>query len=606
MTSVLKKNLDAVKTNHTEIKINEDLVDKYKGNDNIEELISYKGYNICSGVDRNKAIEVWCEQFKDLKHNEVVFSFGTGSLDYYEKLKVLYPDIKVIIYEPAEEIFYNSLACKDYTNFLTKADVCICVGENAYRTFEYSCDSIIGFESINRPFFAQIPNYSKIFEEEYDSYIDMIRRTLKSNIMSRNTAIDFEEDFLDNFLDNLTRISDEATVNELIEQLTDSGINDYPAIILSAGPSLDKNINKIKDIKGRALIIAVDAAVNTAIANNIRPDIIVSDDAHIKVNSSDNSENNLVRREVPLVIRMQGSLSIRDASKGRKFFTSFSYNYIGEVLKEFGKKMPTVYTGGSVANSAFSIAKMLGCKAIILMGQDLGFPGNKQHASDAFENEEDVSEEDERYFYVDSVDGGKVLTSHQMDVYREFFETMIKRDPDYEVIDATEGGALIHGTKLMTIDKAIDKYCPEERLDFEKLINEAPYMVEGEEREKFRSVINKTFEDIDSNIEYLEGAKRDYYKLRDINEKRRYNSKEFKRLVNKVGEHNNYIENNKDFALYKECCNEKHYEFVDALRNVYDDTYEEIKNLVEQSLIMLDEYIKAGKILKEKWYNINR
>ncbi len=77
-------------------------------------------------------------------------------------------------------------------------------------------------------------------------------------------------------------------------------------------------------------------------------------------------------------------------------------------------------------------------------------------------------------------------------------------------------------------------------------------------------------------------------------------------LINKVGEHNDYIDDDKDFVLYKKCCNEKHYESVDALRTVHDNAHDEIKNLVNQSLNMLDEYIRAGKLLKEKWNSIKK
>ena len=117
-------------------------------------------------------------------------------------------------------------------------------------------------------------------------------------------------------------------------------------------------------------------------------------------------------------------------------------------------------------------------------------------------------------------------------------------------------------------------------------------------------ISNKTYEDIDDNIEYLKKAKRDYYKLRDINEKRKYNSKEFKRLVKKVGDHNKYLDENKDISLFKFYCAEKHYECVEALKKVYDDDYDNIKNIVDQGLIMIDVYIEAGKKLKGRWDNL--
>lgn len=601
MNKYLQKNLEAIRMNHPEIKINDELVAEYEIKTKVEQINAYNGYNLCSTIDKNQSIEVWCEQFQELKHNEVIFAFGIGNLDYYVRLRELYPTQKMIIYEPLEDIFYNNIAVKDYMDFLLQDGVYICTGEFMNAKFDTLCEETLGYDSINKPYFVQIPNYNKIIESEYDIYIDVIANKLKGAQLSNNTFISFEEDFIDNYLDNLKVLPREATMEELIRCFCESAVDNYPAIILAAGPSLDKNICKLRDIKGRALVIAVDAAVNTATTNGIRPDLIVTEDPHAEPKSLKDS----MGREIPLAIRIQGSSAIRDASIARKFFLSIIDHYLWGILKGFNKTIPVVETGGSVANTAFSIAKMLGFNTIILMGQDLGFPNNKQHAIDAFGEEEEMSDEDEHNFYVEGVDGKKVLTSIQMDLYRGWFEDAIRKDSSCNVIDATEGGALIHGTKVMTIEEAIDEYCPQDRIDFEKLINSADYLTIGEDRDRLEQTINKTFEDVDNNIAHLETIKRDYYKLREVNEKRKYNSSEFKKLIKKIGEHNNYIENNRDFALYQRCCAKRSVELTEALKDVYDDEYENIKNLVTQGLGMLDDYIRAGKMLKEKWNKIN-
>lgn len=597
MIDYISKNLDVIKKYHPEIIINQDIVDSNKKKDHIEILDSYNGYSLKSQVDQNLAISVWCEQFDELKHNEVAFVFGIGSLDYYVQLLDKNKELSVVIYEPCEEILYNCISCDDYSKLLEEDNLFFCIGENIYDSFINVLDNLMGYSSIQKPYFALIPNYNKIFEEEYDKFKKEVKDQIIDSLMSRNTAVIFEEERLNHYLDHLTKITDESSVTELIAKIKEIDIRNYPAIILSAGPSLDNNINKIKDIKGRAFVVAVDAAVNTASKNNIRPDIIVSTDSFMY----EDTLRDEMGRELPLIIHMYGSIPIRELNKGRHFYiTDFDY-YLEKVLEQCGKRMTLLETGGSVANDAFSLCRLLGFSTIILMGQDLGFPGNKQHAIDAFDDEEDASEDDDFRYYVKSIDGGEVLTSIQMDNYRKWFEKKIQLHPDINVVDATEGGALIEGTEILTIDEAIEKYCPNERIDFEGLINDADYLLNDDNRDKIKGIINKTFDDIDYNIDYFNKVKRDYYKLRDINEKRKYKSAEFKQIIEKVGEHNKYIEDNKDFILYKKCCTQKYFECVDALKIVYDNEYDEIKNLVKQSLIMLDEYIKAGKKLKKKW-----
>ena len=55
---------------------------------------------------------------------------------------------------------------------------------------------------------------------------------------------------------------------------------EYPAFIVSAGPSLDKNIDELKNIKGRGVIMAVDTAIKPLLKKGIVPDIVASVDPH--------------------------------------------------------------------------------------------------------------------------------------------------------------------------------------------------------------------------------------------------------------------------------------------------------------------------------------
>lgn len=598
--SFFDKNLQVIKEKRADIIVNKNLA-KELINKTYDEIDSYNGYMLKSRVDQNKAIEVWCEQFKDLKYNSIVVVFGCGTLEYFVAFLNKYPNSRIVVYEPCEDIFYNSLACGDYTELLSEKDIIFCVGENKNSVFSNFLTNTIGYESVNKPHFAIIPNYHKMFRDEYETFKNKIIDSQRTNYMSRHTVSFYEDDMIDNYLDNLKKLPNEATVLELRDSFCkNQKVKDYPAIILSAGPSLDENIKDIKNVKGRAFIICVDAALNTAIKNGIQPDLVVTVDPIIDADSFRYEEG----RNIPLIVHMNGSISIRNANKGRKFYVTNNDNYLIDVLKECEKTMGALSTGGSVSNTAFSFVREVGFKTIILMGQDLGYPGNKLHAEDAFVDEEDADEEDDRYFYVDGIDGEEVLTSADMNEFRLWFEKMIELYPDISVIDATEGGALIRGSKIMTIHEAIDCYCPKERLDFETIIENADYLLTDDERGIISGIIDKTFDDIDYNIEYFKKAKRDYEKLRAVNEKRKYNTKEFKRLIEKVGEHNKYIEENKDFSLYKKYHTQRFYECLDALKEIYDDEYKDIKNAVQQGLKMLDAYIEAGNVLKEKWNKI--
>ena len=602
MASFLEKNLKIIEEKHEEIEINRDIVRKIENCDVVERIDSYNGYMLHSRVDQKQAIANWCDQFEELKYNTVVAVFGMGDFDYFVELSKRYPEVDVIVYEPYEYNFYNNLACDDYEKFLSGSHTFFCVGKNIHLILVSLLHEKMGYDSAKTPFFASIPNYVKMFAEEYEQYEQAVIDNFRSNEISRNTEIALEDSRIDNYLDNLKVVPEETSVIELVEALRAiPNIKDYPAIILSAGPSLDKNIDDIKDIKGRALLVCTDAALNTAIKHGVRPDIVVSVDPELTTEFFRSEEG----RDLPLLVHVMGTTAIRDVNKGRKFYVSDRDYYLAKVLSECNKCISPLSTGGSVANTAFSLAKQAGCVNIILMGQDLGFPGNKVHAQDTFLDEDDIDENDNSYFYTESIDGGQILTSTDMENYRKWFEQMVRIYPELNVIDATEGGALIKGTEIITITEAIDKYCPDERIDFEGIINTCEYLLNEEERIVINNIINKTFDDIDNSIEYLEKAKRDYAKLEKLNQKRKYNTKEFRSIIDKIGKHNKRFEEDKDFELYKRYCTEVYYRSLEALKKVHDEEYEDIKIVASQGQMMIDEYIKAAKKLKNKWREVN-
>jgi hypothetical protein len=52
-----------------------------------------------------------------------------------------------------------------------------------------------------------------------------------------------------------------------------------------------------------------------------------------------------------------------------------------------------------------------------------------------------------------------VLTDIAFYQFLKFFEVWIEKYPRAEYINATEGGALIEGTKIMTLQEVLDQYC---------------------------------------------------------------------------------------------------------------------------------------------------
>ena len=93
------------------------------------------------------------------------------------------------------------------------------------------------------------------------------------------------------------------------------------------------------------------------------------------------------------------------------------------------------------------------------MGQDLAFTGGQTHVS-GFAECEANEREDDSLTEVEGMDGTMLRTDIQMAYYKEWFERRIRMlQGEVEVINATEGGARIYGTREMTLADAIAQWC---------------------------------------------------------------------------------------------------------------------------------------------------
>jgi hypothetical protein len=110
----------------------------------------------------------------------------------------------------------------------------------------------------------------------------------------------------------------------------------------------------------------------------------------------------------------------------------------------------------SGAHLAFFIARALGADPIIFIGLDLSFPSDGSHHA---EGAADVwtPRPDEEYVHVADVFGGYVKTLPGFQSMIGLFEAEVAKT-DALCIDATEGGALIRGTKTMPLTEALTNY----------------------------------------------------------------------------------------------------------------------------------------------------
>lgn len=246
---------------------------------------------------------------------------------------------------------------------------------------------------------------------------------------------------------------------------------DIPAIICSAGPSLDKNIQLLKSSREGFFLIAVATALKPLLHNGIQPDVVISiDPDELTIRSfdflRDTGDTCLVyNASVPNTIpnyfptrKMTFDLDVQLA----KWFNNHS-----DAKGSLGKT-------SSVAHSALNFAKLLACSPIILIGQDLSFQNQRLHCTHSFYYEDCinlVSRLNPLYYLnrlkylnfgpnlTERVDlfGRQVTSTLAMDSYRQIFSSSLENSEN--VINATEGGVPIKGMKNLSLREALHCHC---------------------------------------------------------------------------------------------------------------------------------------------------
>lgn len=271
---------------------------------------------------------------------------------------------------------------------------------------------------------------------------------------------------IDNRIKNLPHIIENPGLRQFLERYRNA-YKGKPAIVIASGPSLDKNIHLLKKVKGKALLLACDGSLESLKKHNIVPDVVSSVE-RIMLTYEAFYKNKEIPGETVLVAPPVVRPEIFQRFK-TKTLSLFKDEYIAEVFNQMVYDKGKVWSGLCVAHQLCGLAQALGADPIILVGQDLAYsPDGVSHASEAPVKQK-IDLKDVEY-YVKDIHGNDIPTTF---IWKQFLEAYQYFIEAYEglCIDATEGGAYIQGTQVMTLDEAIKTYCTQEIPRFRDLVD---------------------------------------------------------------------------------------------------------------------------------------
>lgn len=408
-----------------------------------------------------------CVASADLPGCNIVIVLGFGMGYHVKVILKKYSANYIVVIEPDPAALKTAIENVDMTDALENRNVLFCAGDSAPEEIFSKVESIFGMINLPRlrivkhiPSMRANPEYFRNILASISSLVNMGEKnftTLKkfSYLWNRNILLNLNE----------------AVLNPGVAELFGK-FKDVPAIIVSAGPSLDGNVRDLKQAKGRCVIISVDTSLKTLLKERVIPDFVVSVDAQ---EGNFSHFAGVACREFSLVADTVVNPKILKCCKGGKFISSYGNPLMSWIEKFMGNK-GFLLAGGSVATSCFQLASNMGCAPIILVGQDLAFSNNITHTKGSAHYERTVLKAN-KFSGIENVQkktlthmGGirtrgnvenYVTTNSMMMSWKRWFELQIK-GRDILCVNATEGGAKIDGATQMKLTDAISEYCMKE------------------------------------------------------------------------------------------------------------------------------------------------
>lgn len=474
----------------------------------------------------------WIKTLGETQVNAPVFLVGCGNYLYIKKLvEETKKKIAIVIYEPSLAVFLKFLEYVDLEYWMEKHVIVFWpdgLKDMELEKLEKLLPGILNMEKAPFSKLVVLPNYEILFGEQTVRFVGIYRDILKKAIVSNNTRNEFSTVMVKNLLSNARYLCESYKTT----QLTDVIPRDIPGILVAAGPSLNKNIEELKKAKGKAFIVAVDTAIKPLIKAGVIPDMFFIVDATKPVELVQCEE----ARNIPLVTTLNAAYEVLDYHTGMKFFFNEGYFFAETIFDKSGKQMGSVASGGSVATSVFSLMYKLGLKRIILVGQDLAYTDNKSHADGSFEEKASVHDTS-GFIMVEGNYEEKVPTRTDFKLFLDWYNYYIKgcaeHTEGFRVINATEGGAKIENTEIMSLKDAIKQECLKE-INIQECLAKLEPMLDNDAKEwviNFLKTIPAEFKHLKSEAVKLKKA---YKKLDKVCDKNNIDRSEYLSILRKV------------------------------------------------------------------------
>lgn len=371
----------------------------------------------------------------------------------------------VIIYEPNVEWFNASLDCIDFTSFSPGRNIQFVVGASGmtmYQAMFSQMEHLFSqdYRLLPMPFASMYPpDAMQVVQQQWERI-----RINRTSMLRHMETLGYQ--CQTNMIKNIP-----AMARSLFPRSLQHSGKGKAAIVVAAGPSLDRTIDQLEDAQERAILFCCDTAWPVLCAKEIRPDVVLTKDPtelnrkHLQ--SVEESESVLLAYDpqvLPDVLSHWKGPLLCMPNRNHML-----HQYIRPIRLTQNDPLPL---STNVAIAGFNLAEHMGCEPIAFTGLDLCFAktaGSSHAQGSALLSETLLDDTQSRLSYsrdgmtdqvdviqVEGIDGEMYPTTTTFHEALRMLEQRIAESKT-EVIDASEGGARIQGTTILSFASLLER-----------------------------------------------------------------------------------------------------------------------------------------------------
>lgn len=416
--------------------------------------------------------EQWFQEFLGTS-TQIIYVYGVGLGYYYlaaKKWLKSNPERQLVFFEDDLRVIHRLFETDLGSEILNNHQVHLHF-INDFEEWKQVSEIVWNFSVLSHLQVSALKPYAKHKEELYKELAHQICYDEALFDAYLNEYFSYGLVYFRNFYANILKLHQSKLGSELFGKF-----KDVPAILVGAGPSLQKNIELLGQLKNKAIIFGGGSAVNVLKKDNIEPHFGCGVDPNSAQFERLNQHQVL---DIPFFYRNRMYFEAFNLLRGPKLYITGSGGYqITEWFEEqLGIKSEDLDEGHNVINFCLEIATAMGCNPIIFAGMDLAYTDMQAYAKGVVKKSK-VSKSSLNFdsdinsvaVLREDINGQPVYTLWKWISESRWISDFAKSHPEKTLVNATEGGIGFEGIENLSLDDVVKKYFTK-KFDVTNLLN---------------------------------------------------------------------------------------------------------------------------------------